>query len=138
MQLKDFYYADKHAVGSKMPILLPSGEDSGEWLQVRGPDCDESIRAARAYSAAVRAIDASLEELAEACKAKDDYTEWNEQRNYKLEDLNRQLAADLVIGWSFEDTFTPEALAELLRQYRGLAPQVATFHTKSRDALNAK
>lgn len=138
MQLKDFYYADKHAVGSKMPILLPSGEDSGEWLQVRGPDCDESIRAARAYSAVVRSIDASLEELAEACKAKDDYTEWNEQRNYKLEDLNRQLAADLVIGWSFEDTFTPEALAELLRQYRGLAPQVATFHTKSRDALNAK
>lgn len=138
MNLKDFYYADKHEAGSRMPIMLPSGEDSGEWLQVRGPDCDESIQAARAYSAALRAIDASLEELAEACEKKNNYTEWNEKRNYQLEDLNRQLAVNLVTGWSFDDTFSPEAFAELLRQYRGLAPQVAEHHTKSRDALNAK
>lgn len=138
MQLKDFYYNDKHEAGSQMQIKLPNGDDSGEWLQVRGPDCDEAIKAARAYNAAVRAIDVSLEDLAEACRAKEDFTEWNELRNYKLEEINRQLSVALVTGWSFDDAFSPEDFAELLHQYRGLAPQVATFHLKSRDTLNAK
>lgn len=138
MKLKDFYFADKHEAGSRMPIMLPNGEDSGEWLQVRGPDCDVSIEAGRAYTAAVRAVDASLEELEAACKAKDNYTEWNEKRNIQVESLNRDLAVELVTGWSFDEEFSREGFAELLRQYRGLAPQVATFHTRIREELNAK
>lgn len=138
MKLKDFYFADKHEAGSRMPILLPNGEDSGEWLQVRGPDCDASIEAGRAYKAAVRAVDASLEELEAACKAKGDYTEWNEERNIRVESLNRDLAAELVTGWSFDEKFSSKAFAELLRQYRRLALQVAEFHIQSRDELNAK
>lgn len=138
MNLKDFYFADKHEAGSRMPIKLPSGGDSGEWLQVRGPDCDAAIKAARAYVSALRAIDASLEELEAACKAKDNYTEWNEQRSIKVEDLNRQYASELVTGWSFDDAFSTEALAELLQQFRGLSLQVVEHHTKSKEALDAK
>ena len=47
MRLSDFYFADKHAEGRRMAILMPSGEDSGEWLQVMGPDCDVAVRAGR-------------------------------------------------------------------------------------------
>lgn len=138
MNLKDFYFADRHAAGTKMPILLPSGKDSGEWLQVRGPDCDEAIKAGRAYTSALRQIDIDLAELEKECEAAQNYTRWNEQRGWLVEDLNRQLAAELVCGWSFDDKFSTDAVAELLRQYRGLAEAVAKHHTESRAVLSAK
>lgn len=138
MNLKDFYFADRHSAGTKMPILLPSGEDSGEWLQVRGPDCDEAIKAGRAYTSALRQIDIDLADLEKECEAAQNYTSWNEQRGWMLEDLNRQLAAELVRGWSFDDTFSTEAVVELLRQYRGLAEAVVKHNVESRATLSEK
>lgn len=138
MNLKDFYFADRHLEGSRMPIMLPSGKDSGEWLQVIGPDCDAAIKAGRAYTAAVRKVDDDLAPLDKECEAKGNYASYNDQRGYLIEDLNRQLAAALVLGWSFDDAFSPEALAELLKQYRGLAEAVAKHHTESRAALSEK
>lgn len=138
MKLSDFYFADRHAAGTKMPILLPSGEDSGEWLQVMGPDCDAAIMAGRAYAAAYRAHQDELAPLEAKCKAKEDWTEYNEQINYRAEDLNKQLAEEIVIGWSFSDPFSKEALRELLVQYRGLAQAVGKHHAESRAVLSAK
>lgn len=138
MKLEDFYFADKHEAGLQMPILLPNKEDSGEWLQVRGPDCDASIAAGRAYTAAIRAVDNELVELEKACAAKDNWAEYNDQRGYKVEDLNRQLAVKLVTGWSLDEPFSEEALAALLLQFRELATQINEFHTKIRAELNAK
>jgi len=143
MQLKDFYFADRHAEGSRMSIMLPSGADSGEWLQVRGPDCDESIKAGRAYTAAIRQLNDDLAALEAKCKAKEDFSEYNDQHGYAVERLNKDLAEAIVTGWSFTtddvpEPFTPEAFRALLEQYRGLAEMVAKHHTTSRDALNAK
>lgn len=138
MNLKDFYFADRHAEGSKMPILLPNGEDSGEWLQVMGPDCDAAIQAGRAYTAAYRAAQDELTPLEAKCKAKEDWTEYNEQINYRAEELNKQLAVEIVTGWSFSDAFTKDAVRELLNQYRGLAQAIGRHHTESRAALSAK
>lgn len=138
MNLKDFYFADRHAAGSKMPISLPSGEDSGEWLQVMGPDCDAAIQAGRAYTAAYRAAQDELAPLEAKCKAKEDWTEYNEQINYRAEELNKQLAVEIVTGWSFSDAFSKEALRELLDQYRGLAQAIGKHHAESRAALSAK
>lgn len=138
MNLKDFYFADRHAEGSRMPIMLPNGADSGEWLQVRGPDCDESIQAGRAYTMAVQALDDSLADIEAKCKAKDDFSEWNVRRNWGVEPLNKQFAAALVTGWSMDEPFTAEAFCALLDQFRGLAEQVSAHHIKSRDELNAK
>lgn len=138
MNLKDFYFADRHAEGSRMPIMLPNGADSGEWLQVRGPDCDESIQAGRAYTMAVQALDDSLADIEAKCKAKEDFSEWNVRRNWGVEPLNKQFAAALVTGWSMDEPFTAEAFSALLDQFRGLAEQVSAHHIKSRDELNAK
>ncbi len=138
MNLKDFYFADKHEAGSKMPIMLPDGTDSGEWLQVRGPDCDASINAGRAYTRAVQALNDNLQSLEEKCKAKADFTEWNTQHAWAVEPLNKQLALELVSGWSMDEPFTAAAFTELLSQFRGLAEQVSAHHIKSRDELNAK
>ena len=138
MKLKDFYFADRHETGSRMPILLPDGTDSGEWLQVRGPDCDEAIQAGRAYTLAIQALDDSLTDVEAKCKDKEDFTEWNVKRSWGVEPLNKQLAAALVTGWSMDETFTAAAFTELLDQFRGLAEQVSAHHIKSRDELNAK
>lgn len=138
MELKDFFFADKHAAGTRMPILLPSGEDSGEWLQVVGPDCDQAIRAGRAYTAAVRRVDEELAPLDKECEAINNWSRYNDERSYRIEDLNKQLAAELVTAWSFDNPFSKEALSELLNQYRGLANAVAEHHTNSRKELSEK
>lgn len=138
MKLSDFYFADKHAEGRRMPILLPSGEDSGEWLQVMGPDCDAAVRAGRAFVSANFALKEQLEELDAKCKAKNDWTEYNAKYNWMAEDLNQQLAVEVVTGWSFDDAFSKEALAALLGQYRGLAEEVVKYHTKLREELSVK
>lgn len=142
MRLEDFYFADKHEAGTRMPIMLPSGEDSGEWLQVRGPDCDEAIKAGRAYTAAIRHLNDELAELEAKCKAKEDFSEYNDRHGWAVEDLNKQLALALVTGWSTskenDQPFSKEAFAALLNQFRGLAEQVSAHHVKSRATLNAK
>lgn len=138
MNLKDFYFADRHAEGSRMLILLPNGEDSGEWLQVIGPDCDIAVQAGRAYTAAIRKMDEDLLPLEKECESLGKYAKYNDQRGYFVEDLNTQLAQELVIGWSFDDEFSKEAFAELLKQYRGLAMAVTEHHIKSREQLSVK
>lgn len=138
MKLTDFYFADKNEAGTMMPILLPSGEDSGEWLQVMGPDCDAAIKAGREYTTEYRRLQDSLSELDAKCKEKGDWTEYNEQLNYGVEPLNIALAVKIVTGWSFEDEFSKEAVHKLLTQYRGLAEAVAKHHTASRAELAKK
>lgn len=138
MKLSDFCYADKNAAGSKMPILLPSGEDSGEWLQVIGPDCDAGIKAGRDYTTAYRRLQDSLSELDAKCKEKNDWTEYNEQLNAGVEPLNIAFAGEIVIGWSLEDKFTKSNLIKLLKQYRGLSEAIAKHHAASRAELAKK
>lgn len=138
MKLSDFYFADRHASGVDMPILLPNGEPSGETLRVMGPDCDASIQAGRAYTAAIRQMDEGLAPLAKECEELDNWAKLNDQRGYLVENLNKQLAIELVTGWSMDDEFNKEALAELFRQYRGLSEEVLKFHASSRAILAEK
>lgn len=63
MKLSDFYFEEKALVGKKMPILLPNGEDSGEWLNVVSPDADAAVKAGRAFIIAYRRGLARFEEL---------------------------------------------------------------------------
>lgn len=138
LKLSDFYFADKHEAGTRMAIMLPNGDDSGEWLQVRGPDTDVSIKAGRAFGAAYRQVEADLKELHEKCVELKDFREWNLAMSWAAEDLNKQLAEEIVTGWSFDEPFSIEALSNLLNQFRGLAEAVAKHHTESREALSAK
>lgn len=138
MKLSDFFYKDKHEVGTRMPIMLPSGKDSGEWLQVRGPDCDESIKAGRAYALAYRQVTSSMKELEAKCKEMEDFTEYNTEISDKMAGLNADLAVEIVTGWSFDESFSEDVLRELLGQYSGLADAIAVHHSKSREELSVK
>ena len=138
MQLKDFFYADKHAAGTIMPILLPTGEDSGEWLRVIGPACDDGVRAGRDYHRAYLAVKEELAPLDAECKAKEDWTRYNAEYNWKADELNDALALAVVTGWSMDNEFSKEALAELLKQYKGLGTLVAKHFNDSRKSLAEK
>lgn len=132
MNLKDFYFQDKAMVGDKMEILLPDGSPSGEWLNVVSPDADVAVKAGRAFLFAYQAKISELEEV------KEDKTKYALLLNDACEDLNRQLALEIVNGWSFDEPFTKEAMAELLRQYSALASMVSNFQAGQRKKLQEK
>lgn len=138
MELKDFFFADKHAAGTVMPIPLPSGVDSGEWLRVIGPACDEGVRAGRDYARAYQTIREELAPLDAHCKEIEDWTKFNTEMNWRSDELNDSLALAVVSGWSFDEPFSKEALTNLLVQYKGLGTIVAKHFHESRQSLQEK
>lgn len=132
MELKDFYFEDKAAVGEHMAITMPSGEDSGEWLNIVAPTADVAVKAGRAFLFAYQAKIEELEPL------KEDKTKYAIMMNDVCEELNRQLALEIVNGWSFDEPFTKEGFAELLKQYKALGNMVADFQAKQRASLQEK
>lgn len=138
MELKDFFFADKHAAGTVMPILLPSGEDSGEWLRVIGPACDDGVRAGRDFHRAYSAIKEELAQLDTESKEKNDWTRYNAEMNWRADELNDALALAVVTGWSFDEPFSKDAFETLLKQYKGLGTMVAKHFHESRKSLSEK
>lgn len=138
MELKDFFFADKHAAGTIMPIPLPNGEDSGEWLRVIGPACDDGVKAGRDYSRAYTAIREELAPLDAKCKEMNDWSSYNAEMNWKADELNDALAVATVIGWSFDEPFSKDALQKLLNEYKGLGTVVAKHFNDSRKSLAEK
>lgn len=138
MELKDFFFADKHAAGTVMPIPLPNGGDSGEWLRVIGPACDDGVKAARDYSRAYTAIREELAPLDAKCKEMNDWSSYNAEMNWKADELNDALAVATVIGWSFDEPFSKDALKKLLNEYKGLGTVVAKHFNDSRKSLAEK
>ena len=138
LKLSDFYFADKHAAGSRMPILLPSGEDSGEWLQVRGPDCDESVKASRAYTRALFSVDDELAGLKAEAEESKNWYEYNVAKEDNTRGLNIDFISEIVMGWSLDETFDQENLRNLLVQFPGLIDQVTRHHAAMREELSAK
>lgn len=138
MELKDFFFADKHAAGTVMPIPLPNGEDSGEWLRVIGPACDDGVKAGRDYSRAYMALREEMAPLDAKCKEMNDWSSYNAEMNWKADELNDALAAATVIGWSFDEPFSKEAFQKLLNEYKGLGTVVAKHFNDSRKSLAEK
>lgn len=138
LKLSDFYFKDKHTDGTHMPILLPNGEDSGEWLVVVGPESDIGIKNARAFTAALRVMTAEHKALHDKATEEKDFTEYNLATADQLLDLKMQFAASVVIGWSLAEAFSPESLDLLLHQYVALADMIAAHHQKTNDILTAK
>ena len=123
MNLKDFYFQDKAMVGDKMEILLPDGSPSGEWLNVVSPDADVAVKAGLAFLFAYQAKISELEEV------KEDKTKYA---------LLLNDAFEIVNGWSFDEPFSREAMAELLRQYGALGAMVSNFQAEQRKKLQEK
>lgn len=108
MKPSDFYTVPKSESGIQVPIPLPQGGDSTEWVRVIGLD---SLAFAQASSDLNKA-------LAEA-KAITDERERDEFSNRKWRDY----VSKLIVGWSFDEPFTPEAVDEFIKN----APRVGQY-----------
>jgi hypothetical protein len=91
--------------GIKLPLTLPDGTATEEWLQIRSIDSD-AFRAAEA---------ASNRRLLEAMASKDRAAELDSQEERYV------MLAALVAAWSFPAACTSEAVQAFLKE----SPQIA-------------
>lgn len=117
MKPSDFFTRGKANEGEKLPLSLPDGTPTDEYLMVRGVDSD-AFRAA---------VDNYRRELIGFAAIKDE-----SERAAKSEQARVELMCALVIGWSFDDECTQEALAELFREAPHIADEADKFASDRR------
>lgn len=117
MKPSDFFTRAKANEGERMPLSLPDGTPTDEWLQIRGVDSDQFRVALDDFRREMLAL-ASLKDEAE--------------RAEKTEAARLKLNSALVIGWSLEAEFTEAALLEFLREAPYVAAEVDRFASDRR------
>lgn len=108
----DFFTRTKANEGVKMPLSLPDGTPTDEYLIIRGVDSD-------VYR---KANDKRMRRAIEISKIEDD-----EEREAALKELTTETLVSLVAGWSFEEECTPEAVRELLYEAPHIADAIDVF-----------
>ncbi len=101
-----FYTREAANTGIRIPLFQPDGKPTEHFLQVRGVDSDAwhaAQAASRQRLMAASADPAKIEKL-------------------DPEEERITLLTALVMGWSFPDACTPEAVRAFLKE----APQIAT------------
>ena len=103
--MEEFYTRSIASEGVKVPLTLPNGEPSEHWIQMRGIDSDEYKKA----DAAVK------RKLLEVSKIED-----ADKRFEAGQDLEREVIAAIIAGWSFSLECTTENKMKFLKE----APQI--------------
>ena len=117
MKPSDFFTRAKANEGGRMPLSLPDGTPTDEWLLIRGVDSDEFRHA----------LDAFRRDLLTYASIKDEG-----EKSEKTEQARLRLNAALVIGWSFDAEFSETALLEFLRESPYIAAEVDRFASDRR------
>ena len=112
MKPSDFFTRSKANEGERMPLSLPDGTPTDEWLLIRGIDSDEFRAALDEHRRAVLA-NAAIEDEGERA-----------EKN-RLAGLN--LHCDLVMDWSFDAELTQDALQEFFTEAPHIAIEVDSF-----------
>lgn len=117
MKPSDFYTRAKASEGERLPLSLPDGTPTDEWLLIRGVDSDEFRAALDEHRRAILA-NAAIEDETEK-------VEKNRLAGVKLH-------CALIMGWSFDIECTADALEEFLREAPHLATEVDNFASDRR------
>uniref|UniRef100_A0AB39BYJ3 Tail assembly chaperone n=1 Tax=Pakpunavirus sp. TaxID=2833053 RepID=A0AB39BYJ3_9CAUD len=117
MKPSDFFTRAKANEGERMPLSLPDGTPTDEWLMIRGVDSDQFRHA----------LDEFRRKSLTAASIKD-----LEEKAEKAEAARLELNAALVIGWSLDAEFTEAALLEFLREAPYVAAEVDRFASDRR------
>lgn len=117
MKPSDFFTRAKANEGERMPLSLPDGTPTDEWLLIRGVDSDEFRLA----------MDEFRRELLALAALKDE-----KDRADKTQAAQLKLNAALVSGWSLDAEFSEAALLEFLRESPYIAAEVDRFASDRR------
>jgi hypothetical protein len=98
--------------GVRFPLCLPTGEETDQWLLLRNGDSDAFEQACLADERRKK----DIEQIADT----------DEKRKAKR-DASRRLMAALVVGWSFPDPCTEDAVIELLFQAQYLESDIVAI-----------
>ena len=105
-----------------MPLYLPDGEDSGEYLIVRGAD-DPAYKKEKQISN-LKYLDFAKKQKGSKEEKTDKITKGIQEFQEKME---FNLICKLVLGWSFDEEFSEEAVTKFLADAPGVATQVDQF-----------
>jgi hypothetical protein len=112
MDMTAFYTRDKANEGARLPLSLPDGTKTDDYLIVRGVDSDH-----------FRDADAKAKrEIVQAAAIKDEAA-----KAERLREIRTDVLVALVAGWSLADAFTPENVRALLSEAPQIADAVDTF-----------
>jgi len=117
MKPSDFFTRAKANEGERMPLSLPDGTPTDEWLLIRGVDSDQFRVALDDFRRELLAIASLKDETEKADRA---------------EVARLALNAALIIGWSFDAEFSDVALMEFLRESPYIAAEVDRFASDRR------
>jgi len=118
--MEAFFTRQKANEGVKLPLALPDGTETDHWLRIRGIDSD-AFKAARSESnRAAMDLAAVADTLPKA------------ELESKMTDAKLRLLASLVMGWSFEQDFTEEAVLQFLREAPQIADQIDSLAARRR------
>lgn len=106
MKLSAFHTRDLANQGKKVPLYLPDGTKTEEYIVVRSRWSDQVQQANRLAAEKIKKF--HLENP-------------NDDLDQAIEDAKQDVLVASIAGWSCEDEFTPEAVKELLIA----APQLA-------------
>ena len=112
MKPSDFFTRAKANEGERMPLSLPDGTPTDEWLLIRGVDSDQFRAALDEFHRELLAV-SSLKDAAEKAE--------------KTDAARLKLNSALVIGWSFEEQFSPSSLREFLHEAPHITAEVDRF-----------
>jgi len=112
MKPSDFFTRSEANDGKRMPLSLPDGTPTDEWLLIRGVDSDEFRAALDEHRRAV-VENAAIDDAADRAEA-------NRVSALKLH-------CALVAGWSFDAELTQKALQELFTEAPHLAAEADSF-----------
>lgn len=104
--MEDFMTRERANAGHQIPLYAADGRLTAHWLQVRGVDSDEFIRARTKQTRRTAEIVALPEE----------------ERDAAIVDATLEMHAALVAAWSFDKPCTLANVKAFLRE----APQIAT------------
>lgn len=104
--MSKFFTRSKANEGIKVPLSLPDGTETDEYLILRSVDSDH-----------FRDADAEAKRALVECAQIED----PEEKSARLKEIRMSVLVPLVAGWSFDKELTPENVAELFTE----APQIA-------------
>ena len=113
--INQFFTRKKANEGRKVPLFLPDGSKSDDWLMIRGIDSD----------AFREADDEACRKAFELAAIEDEL-----DRKEAFKSQKNNLVASLVIGWSFDVECTKENVIEFLTEAPQIADQVSQVARK--------
>ncbi|GAA4652083.1 hypothetical protein GCM10023116_43670 [Kistimonas scapharcae] len=149
MKPEDFYTKPAHNEGRRLPLFLPDGTDSGEWLEVVGIDSDafqaamtETRRQLLASDIAISTAKAkaleSGNEPADLDRITADIRRLSEDRQAVMTEREAATKAAYIKDWSFDKPCTQENALEFIINAPPVADQIDQYCSNRMNFLKKK